>query len=202
MNAKKPIILIIIAGFFISLGTNLGLLYVRRDAWLPPPSDETALPEAEPEPAPNSRQDWDLQTSQLLDLAQELEEKEARLVKESETLMLMRARLDSERADIDRLRTEIEAQFAEVERVFTRFTEAERRNVRSLSKIYTEMAPDAVSLLFREIDEALAVKILSQLPQENAGGILEAMTRMGGQDALRAARLTGKMRTLVTESTP
>lgn len=199
MNAKKPIILIIVVGFFISLGTNLGLLYFRRDAWLPPPEESTAL-KTEPEPAPNTRQDWDLKTSQLLDLAQELEAKEARLVKESEALMLMRARLDSERSDIERLRTEIEAQFAEVERVFTRFAEEERRNVRSLSRIYTEMAPDAVSLLFRDIDEALAVKILSQLPQENAGGILEAMTRMGGQDAARAARLTTKMRTLVTEN--
>lgn len=196
MTPGKSIILVLVAGFFISLGTNLGLLYLRRDAWLPAP--ETA--EVVENPAGETRESWNLRVSHLQDLAQELKEKEARLVEETNALVMVRARIDSEREDLDRLRQDLEEQLAEVEQVFTRFAAEEQRNIKSLSRIYAEMAPEAVCILFREIDEALAVKILSELPQENAGGILETMAELGGEEAHRAARLTSGMRTLVTES--
>ncbi len=199
MNSRKSILLILIIGFLTSLASTAVVLYLRRDAWLPQPPPIQSAIEAS---GTGSKQAWVLRASRLQDLAREFEEKELKLRREAERLDLVRARIGSEREDLDRLRSELEEQLAGIESIFTRFAENERRNIRSLARIYTEMAPGAVALIFREIDESLSVKILSQLPQENAGGILEEMTRLGGEDARRAAVLTTRLRTLVVETTP
>jgi len=73
----------------------------------------------------------------------------------------------------------------------------EAKNLRSLSQTYTNLSPHAVVIIFRETDDATAVKILSLMKPEVVGPIFEDMARsslIDGTLARRAATLSDKLR--------
>ena len=208
MAQKKLIWLLIAIGFLLSLGTNLALLYFRSDAWLPENAtlqlfSDKAPPQAEATPDDEDEakgwNEWMIGLNQLEDLAAELRQKESQLADQAASIARSETRLIAEREELERARDALDERLEEIEGLFVRFRQAERANVRSLSRMYAEMNARAAADLFKELEEELAVKILNQLPQENAGNILQELASREGDDARLAARLTSRIHTLLDE---
>jgi flagellar motility protein MotE (MotC chaperone) len=73
----------------------------------------------------------------------------------------------------------------------------ESKNVRTLAQTYGALTPRAAVAIFREMDDATAVKILSVMKPDIVGPIFEEMSKTGGADAplaKRAAQLSEKLR--------
>ncbi len=205
MAQKKLVWLLICIGFLLSLGTNLGLLYLRQDAWLPENAKLNLFADkAPPEKETEEREgidwnEWMIGINQLNDLTTELKTKETQLAEKAASIARAETRLIAEREELERAREALDERLEEIENLFVRFRQAERANVRSLSRMYAEMNARAAADLFKELQEDLAVKILNQLPQENAGNILQELASREGEDARLAARLTSRIHTLIND---
>ena len=94
------------------------------------------------------------------------------------------------RADIEHLRREIADKVIEI-------AADESKNLRALSLTYANLTPRAAVAIFKEMDDATAVKILSLMKAETIGPIFEEMAKTAGADgalARRAAMLSEKLR--------
>lgn len=194
MKFHYKITAILLTGLSLSILLNGGLLYLRREAWLPPPvaADPTTTSEEElPE-----NDSLHLQMSQIQDLAEELKEERAALSKESEAVARRAAQIEQEKAEVIRARKDIQTQIELLEKSLVRISQNENRNIRNIARMYAEMTPRGVATLFRQLEDSLTVKIISYMPQDTAGAVLEEMTKMETQDAERAARISDLLRLL------
>jgi flagellar motility protein MotE (MotC chaperone) len=142
-------------------------------------------------------QGWDFWTIEIENLAAELADQKAQLHKRTEELDQRAARLAAEGKELDRIRTEVEAMRREIDDRVVAIRSDEAKNLRSLSQTYTNLSPHAVVIIFRETDDATAVKILSLMKPEVVGPIFEDMARsslIDGTLARRAATLSDKLR--------
>jgi flagellar motility protein MotE (MotC chaperone) len=150
-----------------------------------------------PPPEELKRKGWDFWTIEVENLATELKEERARLQKQSELLEQRAARLAAEERDFARLRADVEALRREIGAKVVEIAADESKNLRTLSATYTALSPKAAVAIFREMDDATAVKILSLMKPETVGPIFEEMSRTGAADtalARRAAQLSEKLR--------
>jgi len=86
-----------------------------------------------------------------------------------------------------------------MEQRITMISADESKNLRSLAQTYTNLTPKAAVSIFREMDDATAVKILSLMKPDVVGPIFEEMANNAYGDsslARRAAILSDKLRLL------
>ena len=144
-------------------------------------------------------QGWDFWTIEIDNLTSELKEEKARLAKRSDDLDQREARLAIEQQELEKVRADIEAMHQQMERRITMISADESKNLRSLAQTYTNLTPKAAVSIFREMDDATAVKILSLMKPDVVGPIFEEMTNnVYGDSSLarRAAVLSDKLRLL------
>ena len=90
---------------------------------------------------------------------------------------------------------------AEIDQQVVEIQERELKNLKTLAQTYSAMNPSAVVAIFRELDENMAVKVLSFMKADRVGPILGEMSKAvdaasGETMAKRAARITDKLRLL------
>ncbi len=184
---------------FLSLASALGLIYMRKDLWLPagePVKKAEPLSEAGPL-ASQSFREWEFSAAELENLRIQLEgEKEALRQKEDE-LQRMQSQVQSEVADLNALRSELEALREDIQKDLIVIQEDERQNLRSLSSLYAEMkAPVAVKVL-SELEIETFVKILSLMPADASARILGELADLpDGGSTRKAAEITEAIRKL------
>jgi len=142
-------------------------------------------------------QGWDFWTIEIENLKAELGDEKARLGKRSDELDQREARLASERQDLERIRTDIESVQRTIDAKVVSIHSDEAKNLHSLAQTYTNLTPHAAVIIFTEMDDSTAVKILSLMKPDIVGAIFEEMARTSGPDAVlarRAATLSEKLR--------
>ena len=80
----------------------------------------------------------------------------------------------------------------------------EAKNLRGLAQTYSNLTPRAAVAIFREMDDATAVKILFLMKPDIVGPIFEEMSKTAGTDgtlARRAAILSEKLRVMKAAAT-
>jgi flagellar motility protein MotE (MotC chaperone) len=140
---------------------------------------------------------WDFWTIEIENLSNDLKEERARLRNQSELLDQRAARLDAEEKELGNARTSIEALKRQIDDKVTEISADEAKNIRTLAQTYTNLSPRGVVAIFKELDDATAVKILSQMKPDVVGPIFEEMSRGTDNDsqlARRAAVLSEKLR--------
>jgi flagellar motility protein MotE (MotC chaperone) len=144
-------------------------------------------------------QGWDFWTIEIDNLTSELKEEKARLAKRSDDLDQREARVAIEQQELEKVRADIEAMHQQMEQRITMISADESKNLRSLAQTYTNLTPKAAVSIFREMDDATAVKILSLMKPDVVGPIFEEMANNAYGDsslARRAAILSDKLRLL------
>jgi flagellar motility protein MotE (MotC chaperone) len=144
-------------------------------------------------------QGWDFWTIEIDNLTSELKEEKARLAKRSDDLDQREQHLAIEQQELDKVRADIESMHQQMEQRITMISADESKNLRSLAQTYTNLSPKGAVAIFREMDDATAVKILSLMKPDVVGPIFEEMANGTSGDptlARRAAVLSDKLRLL------
>lgn len=185
----------IVAVLGIVSGTAVGVMSFWKTANHLIDQAIAARPEAPV--AEGKEQGWDFWTIEIDGLSSELKEEKARLRQQADTLNQRADRLAAEQAELNKVRADIEAMRAEINRKVIEVSADEMKNVKSLSQTYSTLSPKAAVAIFKEMDDATAVKILSLMKSDIVGPIFEEMSKTSGPDgplAKRAAALSDKLR--------
>ncbi|MCZ6673516.1 MAG: hypothetical protein O7C75_11335 [Verrucomicrobia bacterium] len=183
----------------LSLASALGLIYLRKDAWMPSGNTvKKAEPVSEAGPlASQSFREWEFSAAELENLRIQLEGEKETLRKKEDELQRLEGQIRSEVADLNVLRRELETLRQDIHKDIIVIDDNERQNLRSLSSLYAEMkAPAAVKVL-GELKIDTVVKILSLMPSDAAARILGTLADLPGEDsAEKAAEITEAIRNL------
>jgi flagellar motility protein MotE (MotC chaperone) len=186
---------VVVAGLGIALSVGVGV----ASSWqaLSNVVVHVAATPAEEAKSELKRKGWDFWTIEMDNLANELKEERDRLRKQAEMLDQRAARLAAEEKEFAKLRAEVEALRREIADKVVEITADEAKNIRALSLTYAALTPRAAVAIFKEMDDATAVKILSLMKPDTVGPIFEEMSRSGTPEAplaRRAALLSEKLR--------
>lgn len=190
---QNPIVGAVFA-MVVSVALGVSLSWRVLGPWI-----EHAAVDPVPElPVELKQRGWDFWTIEIDNLSNELKEERAKLRKQAELQEQRAARLSAEEAELAKVRHEIEALRRDIAGKVVEISSDESKNVRTLAQTYTNLTPRAVVAIFKEMDDATVVKILSLMKAEVVGAIFEEMSRTMGADgvplARRAAALSEKLR--------
>lgn len=179
-----------IVGILLSMCTTAGLIYSQKAALF------ANLPQVNIETPPLL---WSFRNEEVEKLISELRAERKNVEKREIELESMSAQIASERAELEKVRNDIQVSRNQLSASIVEMQEAEAKNLKSLSATYSAIAaPAAVSVLM-EMDEAMAVKILSLMKPDKVGAIFQEMARSrtgDGNLSKRAAQLSDKLRML------
>lgn len=116
---------------------------------------------------------------------QQLKEWEARLAAESREI-----------ATVTQAVTRTQAQFDK--RVLL-FNDQQKDNVKKQIKVITDMTPDGAVAMLNEMPDDEVAQLLYTLKPDVSGAILDAMSKLGGAPAKRAAALTERIKDILPE---
>jgi hypothetical protein len=209
MNKLFPIAVILAAilGFAAAFGT----LMLRWSPLIETSKKQPDIPSLKPK-------DWDFWTLESNSLSEELL-KERKLLKErAKDLDAWQQKLAAEKAELIRVREQIEAIRKEIDQTVITLMEAERPNLKSLSRSYSAMKAAQAVAIFRKTNDDIIVKILSLMKPDTVALILSEMASdantsprpQGGNatanpaeemdGSTRAARITEMLRLLKQEN--
>ena len=144
---------------------------------------------------------WGFKTEAVDELIKELKSEREKLETDQKGVLAVQSQNAAEREELEKVRTEIQAMRTEIDQQVVEIQERELKNLKTLAQTYSAMNPSAVVAIFRELEENMAVKILSFMKADRVGPILGEMSKAsdavsGETMAKRAARITDKLRLL------
>jgi flagellar motility protein MotE (MotC chaperone) len=184
---------------FLSLASALTLIFMRQDAWMPAAKEPKRAPRISEGGvlATQSFREWEFSATELENMRTKLEgEKEALHIRET-ALRQWEEQIRSEVSDLNDLRNDLDALKKSIQQDLITIGDDERQNLRSLSKLYSEMkAPAAVKVL-AELDVETVVKILTLMPSDASARILGTFADLPEEKSVqKAAEITEAIRKL------
>ena len=186
---------LILLAFLVSLLSAVGLLYLQREDWLPSPDEEDPEVTQEVPGMSKAYSRWNYNISSVEDLRVKMEGERESIRKERGQLEVLEKRVLAEIDELERIRGEITAIREEINAGYIEIEEAEKANLTQLSRVYTEMRPEAAVNILVDLDLELVVKILSGMDEEPASRILAEMSAAPEESKMRAmaSRITRMM---------
>ena len=117
---------------------------------------------------------------------QQLKEWEARLAAESHEISSITQAVSKAQADFDK-------------RVLM-FTDQEKDNVKKQLKVIAAMSPEGVTTMINEMSDDEVAKLLYAMKPDIAGATLDAISKLGGASAKRAASLAARIKDVLPMS--
>ena len=114
----------------------------------------------------------------------------------------LESRLAAERAELVSVTQAVWRLREDIDRKILKIQDDEAANVKRLAKTYGGMEPTSVAKILKELDEKLAVKILSQMKDDQNAAILDSLAKTDAQGAKAAASLSDRLRLVPTAKKP
>jgi len=186
-----------LTGCLIYLAVTAVLLRPARIGILHPPAPPAAIAVAPDEPS------WRFRNPDFNQWVEEVRhEKEAIAVREQQ-LQDLEKRIAADRQELTTATQTVAQLQAEFDRNVIRIQDQEVVNLKRQAKVLAGMSPEGAAGLINQMPDDDAVRILYTMKTDEAGAILETLSKMGDAPARRAATLTERMRrALPPESTP
>ena len=137
---------------------------------------------------------WDFQSQEADLLIEELRTEKAALAKREKDLQDFAERLNAERLEINVVTQAVHQLQAQVEASIVRINAEEAVNIKKLSRTYAAMSPEGAAPILKEMEEPTLIKILAVMKETETAPILEAMSKLGAEEAKRVARITERLR--------
>lgn len=201
---KKAFSPLIAAVLGVVLGLGTGVYTFWRASNVVMDHAVNLAPRAVKQVAEEKERGWDFWTIEIENLANELKGERERLQKESEQIAHREVQLKSERLELDKVRKDIEQLREEIRSKIIEVNADESKNIRQLATTYASLTPRAAVAIIRELDDVMAIKILSFMKPDIISPIFEEMSRTPGPDgtlARRAAQLSDRIRLLKSAKT-
>jgi flagellar motility protein MotE (MotC chaperone) len=183
----------LVLAFFLSLAAAVGLIFMRKDAWVPVEQNEEEVIILEKGDSRSFRE-WRFGLNSLENIQVQMDARRAEADTRDHTLELLRAQIASERSELLAMRESLLQLRKSIEADFIMIQEQERANLQQLASIYAEVNAAAAVKVFEGLDDETVVKILSLMPAESSARVLGAMGASTDNRTLkRAAQLTSQL---------
>jgi len=179
-----------IMAVLINLGTTAALVYSQKDMIL------TARPEATVKPPPLL---WSFRDDEVDKFVAELREQRKKVETREGDIEKLAAQLAAEREELKMVRNEIQSERDALTASIVEVQESESKNIKTLAVTYSSLSAPAAVAIISQLDELMAVKILSAMKPDKVGAIFQEMARPPTTDPTmvkRAARMSDKLRLL------
>lgn len=187
------------------LASILGLVayvVVTVLVWPPPPA---------PLPAELSRDEivaqaktavpsWEFNTVEADLFMDELRKQKEELNQRDKELKEFAERLQIERLELNTVTQAVYQLQLQVETQIVRINTEEAANIKKLARTYAAMSPEGAAPILKEMEESTLVKILAIMKETETAPILEAMSRLGPDDAKRVATVSERLRFYLAQS--
>ncbi len=199
-SAGPNLMLFAVLGIVLGVGAGVGSFWTAAKKLVAAArvAQAAAHTPAQPE-AP-----WDFWTVEMEALAQELKDAKDGLKAREESLTQREGRLSAERVELARQRQQIEQMRQQLSGYLLEITTEEMKNIKPLAATYSSLSPKAVLTIFKEMDDATVVKLLSIMKTDVVAPLFEEMTKQAVADptiAKRVAHLSEKLRLLKSTKT-
>jgi flagellar motility protein MotE (MotC chaperone) len=149
---------------------------------------------AEEKRAPADEPSWKFTNPEFDKWVEEIKHQREAIALRDQQLQELQARLDSERQELNVATQTVYQLQAEFDKNVIRIKDQEFNNIRRQAKVIAGMSPEGAASLIGEMPEDDAVRILVTMKTDEAGAILETLSKTGKPEAKLAAHLTEKMR--------
>ena len=180
----------------LNIGTTGGLIFVERDAILHNPKTDGAkdgLPHF-----------WSFRADEVEALIADLKSEREKLATRETEMDKVSAHIEAERQELEKTRADVDAMRDEISAEIPQVQEAEVKNIKMLATTYSDVTPTAAVAIFRQMDEMMCAKLLSQMKPDKIAAILQEMSTEDKDETMnkRAARISEKLRLLLAAPKP
>ena len=177
----------------MNLGLTGGLIYCEKDSILHGDTAATA--------AAKTPRFWSFHAEEVDALIAELKDEQVKMETRQTELDNVAAHLNAEKEELEKTRTDVVAMQDEISTEVVQIQDSEKKNVKTLAQTYASMSPTAVVAIFRDLDEIMCVKVLSQMKPDKVGAILEEMSQDETMTK-RAASISDKLSLMKNDPKP
>lgn len=132
---------------------------------------------------------WTFRTREIDSLVANLRDKNIDLNKRENQVKELELRLASEKEELNKLKSKVEDSMKQLSDRLFEVDQVEQKNLKNLAATYSNISPDAVILIFSEMDDSLVVKILSYMSTDVVGPIFQAMAESQEKEGISAERV-------------
>ncbi|MFO1511538.1 MAG: hypothetical protein U1F83_01260 [Verrucomicrobiota bacterium] len=143
---------------------------------------------------------WEFQNPEADALINELKLEKESLAKREKELNELADRLQTERLELNVVTQAIYQLQSQFEATVVRMNAEESVNIKKLARTYATMAPDGAAPIMKELEENTLLKILAVMKETESAPILEAMSKLGPEDAKRVAKVTERLRFYLSQA--
>lgn len=137
---------------------------------------------------------WEFKSQEADMLIAELKAEKESLAKREKDLKDLEERLKVERLELNVVTQTVYQLQKQVENSIVRINAEEANNLKKLSRTYAAMSPEGAAPIMKEMEESTLTKILALLKETESAPILEAMSKLGPDEAKRVANISEKLR--------
>lgn len=137
---------------------------------------------------------WEFKSQEADLLINELKTEKEALAKREKDLNDLAERLKTERLEINVVTQAVYQLQAQVEANIVRINTEEAANLKKLARTYAAMSPEGAAPILKEMEEGTLIKILALMKETETAPILEAMSKLGAEEAKHVAKITERLR--------
>ncbi len=186
-----PLATVVVGGLSFFLTMFAVLKTVNFDGVKPPPATPLA---AEDNPS------WKFRNPEFEQWVSQMREERAALALREEQLKDWETRLTAENREISTVTQTVTKLQNDFDKRVLQFRDQEVVNAKKQVKVITGMSPEGAAAMLNEISDDDTAKLLFLMKPDVSGPILDAMSKLGGGQAKRAATLAQRLRDVLPVS--
>jgi flagellar motility protein MotE (MotC chaperone) len=171
-------------GCLLYLGTTLLVIRPGKFAAVTmPPEDRSA----------NDDPSWKFKNPEFDQWIAQMRDEKERLALREQQLKEWQSRLEAEHQEIATITQTVARLQADFDKNVVQFRSQEMDNIKRQVKLIAAMTPAGAAALFNEMPDDDVIRILFIMKADVASSILDTMSKLGKEQARRAATLTGRL---------
>jgi flagellar motility protein MotE (MotC chaperone) len=182
-------------GCVLYLGVTAALLRPARIGVVHPPAPLAAVAVVPDEPS------WRFRNPDFNQWVEEVRHEKEAVAAREQQLQELEKRIAVDREELSTATQTVAQLQAEFDRNVLRLQDQEIVNLKRQAKVLAGMSPEGAAGLINQMPDDDAVRILYTMKTDEAGAILETLSKMGEGPARRAALLTERMRRALPPAT-
>lgn len=176
-------------GSLLYLGTTALLLRPARFA-----AERAALAARAETLTPDDEPSWRFRNPEFSQWVAELKTEKSNLDTRAQQLQEWQTRLEAREQEFAAATQAVYQLQAEFDRNVIRLKAQEMENLNRQAKIIAGMSPEGAANLIAQMPDADVVRLLAVMKTDQAGALLDSMSRLGAAQAKRAATLADRLR--------
>ena len=186
MKLLKSRWIVAVLGVLLYASTTAAVLQRHKTAFL--------RRSANPEQGKQATAFWDINSSEVDQLMDELKKEKSELASREQQLNELSTRLQTDRTEVNQATQRVYQLQKEFDQNVVRVHDEEAANLKKLAKIYASMSAESAASILKNLEDEQIVKFLVFMKEGETAPILEAWAKLGEAESKRAAQLSDRLR--------